>query len=98
MQEVEDRRGFSNLREWRRNFGPGRAGRDAFRQIAEGTNCGLKSGCSKRAIETVDYDVFGECDQLASCGREHSASMKRDIDADLGERQTVFGKNGWGRA
>ena len=97
MQKIEGR-GFSNLREWRRNFGSGGAGRKAFRLIAGGSDSGLRYGCNKRAIETVDYDVFGEGDLLPSCGSNHSRSMQEDITFDLKERGTVFGKNGFGRA
>lgn len=99
MQKIEGR-GFSNLREWRRNFGPGEAGRRASRLIIGEIDCEFRSGCTNRAVETVDYDVFADLDQKASCSKAHSASMRRDIDADLAliGRNTAFGKNGWGRA
>ncbi len=99
MQKIEGR-GIGNFKEWRRNFGPGVAGRRAFRLITGQTDCEIRSGCNSRAIETVDYDVLGELELKASCGGGHSFLIKKDIEDDLVSigRNTVFGKNGWGRA
>ncbi|MBI2031299.1 MAG: hypothetical protein HYT08_01655 [Candidatus Levybacteria bacterium] len=98
MSKIEGR-GFNNFKEWRRNFGPGNAGRTAFRLVARGNNCEFKPGCGTRGVETLDYDVLGELEQKLSCGNKHTRFMREKIEHDLISIGTnpSFGKNGRGR-
>lgn len=92
---------LSDLRDIRKECGPGWAGKSAFRLLAYGSGCEAKDevgeACGIRARETLDFDVHGQLEQFPSCGREHTLLMRDRIQKDLGERRTVFGKNGRGR-
>jgi len=100
FQERKIKRGKENFS--RDQFGPGIAGEKAYRIISSGAECEAilspNKKCGKRGIMTLDFDVLGELEQLVSCGDEHMELMKEIVDRDLGERKTVFGINGWGRA
>ena len=108
MVETARRILFSELKELRREFGPGKAGSWAFRIIARGTECegivntdGKEQKCTKRATLTVDMDTprVGDLTQIASCGdcREYVESRleRESLEHESRPRIEV---NGWNRS
>lgn len=100
---VEQRVSIGSLRELRKQFGGGAAGRLAFRTVARGVSCeaiidGQKNSCGQPADRTVDFDVIGGYSFVASCPA-HEEHIGNRILEDLKRegRTTVLGRNGWGR-
>lgn len=77
-------------------FAPGSAGSSANTLIENGAMC---VECGSKAITTLDFDVFGQLEQLPVC-LGCLATVKRKVMEDLARtgRSSVIGLNGWGRA
>lgn len=83
---------------WCKGFAPGMAGTKAERIIEGGAQC---VGCSKPATVTLDFDVFGQLEQLPVCS-ECLSKVRDCVAADLRatgrDPSLTFGTNGWGRS
>ena len=89
----------------RSDFGNGKLGEISFQWIMSGTarcEARLENGhpCGKIAIGTTDFDTFGDTTTSGHCSPEHHEVIIFQIRSDSQSRaqQSVFGKNGWGRA
>lgn len=90
----------------REDFGPGKAGEIAYAIINSGNPCEVKvesKPCSKKAIETVDFDIpiLSGVEFIPVCSAEHRNKAQEDMDKfnkEVGNRVTSFGTNGFGRA
>lgn len=109
MVEVGRNIPSDELKELRKQFGPGKAGRSAFRIVDEGVQCeGLKVNeggkiekCIKRAELTVDFDVPGVnvLEQLPSCSDcTDKIQLKVREDCEKQGGFVSFSINGRGRA
>lgn len=104
MSEVLKRIPFSALKKLRKEFGPGIAGKNAFRIIAKGASCeGLSGGkkCDKKAERTIDFDAprVNELVQIASCIDCQPKIMNKVIkDCSRWGNIPSFGTNGKGRS
>jgi len=87
MVEFQKRLPLSELRKLRTEFGPGNAGKAAFRTIAGGAACEGRgedgSNCSNQATETVDIDAprINVLVQLATC-RSCESSIVSKVSKD----------------
>lgn len=109
MVEVGRRISLNELKELRRQFGPGEAGKSAFRIVAKGAQCEgskvNKDGAIEKCIEpaelTVDFDVprVNVLEQLPSCS-ECTGKIQLKILEDVKEQGGFcsFSTNGRGRA
>ncbi|MDP2585618.1 MAG: hypothetical protein Q8P29_01925 [Candidatus Levybacteria bacterium] len=96
---------LSELRELRKTFGPGTAGKEAFRIIAKGAICeGFKNDetrCENAAILTIDFDVprINVLEHIPSCG-DCRVKIEKTIFKDCSAQGNTpsFGINGMGRA
>jgi len=106
MVEIIRQIPFKELKALRRQFGPGKAGRSAFRIIAKGTPCQapeiLGNQCNNAAQVTIDYDVarVNALEQIASC-RECELPIQSGVQNILRNNgvwnSPSFGRNGKGR-
>lgn len=100
---------FTELKNLRREFGPGYAGRSAFRIIAKGAQCeglidspnGENDRCNKLAQFTLDFDVprVNSLEQIPtciSCKDGIELSVKRDYERERSFYS--FSINGRGRS
>lgn len=88
----------------RENFGPGEFGEHCYLLIRHGIPCDAIVGpdgerCGKPATGTTDYDYNGDPTILGHCSEEHHLMIVSGVRKDLQliERETVFGRNGFGR-
>lgn len=99
---------FTELKNLRRQFGPGDAGKSAFRIIAKGVQCegfsneeGEKSRCIKPAILTLDFDVpkVNCLVQVPSCN-DCKSKIGAKVEKDYKREGSFysFSINGQGRA
>ncbi len=104
MVELARRMSLSELKGLRKQFGPGQAGKSAFRLIAKGAACeGNKiagNECNSLAMVTVDFDVprVNALEQIPSCIPCQGIIMTR-IARDFARENSSpsFGVNGLGR-
>ncbi|MEK7517108.1 MAG: hypothetical protein AAB583_01030 [Patescibacteria group bacterium] len=98
MVELKPSIPFTELKKLRRKFGPGNAGRSAFRIIAKGAMCegiirnenGESDKCRDRAQFTLDFDAprVNALEQIAAC-RGCIDTIKSSVQQDF-ERQGSF--------
>ena len=83
----------------RKLFGSGEAGEKAFKLISTGPRCESRIPCQRLATKTIDFDVLGELEMVATC-RDHELGIRKQIEADLAKsgRRVSFGNNGVGRS
>ncbi len=83
------------------NFGPGRAGESAYTILQTVEICEfIEEPCGLPPVFTLDFDVFGQLEQIALC-ENHIEAAKNRIREDLsaiGRHAVSFGLNGRGRA
>lgn len=96
-------RGPEQITELRREFGEGKAGAQAFLIIAASSSCEAKSEekqCDRVAVFTIDFNVFGECEHIPVCSKEHGQLVRQMVARDLNKSDfdPTFGINGRGRA
>jgi len=109
MVEVRRNIPFAELKEIRRQFGSGNAGRSAFRIIAKGAKCegfidsqnGKSDRCNKPAQFTLDFDVprVNCLEQIPTCiGCKDG--IESSIKRDYGRERSFFSfsVNGRGRS
>jgi hypothetical protein len=81
-----------------KGFASGMAGRKAKDIIKGGAEC---VSCSKPATMTLDFDIFGQLEQLPVCA-ECLSKVRDRVAADLRaagrDPSFTFGINGWGRS
>jgi len=88
----------------RSEFGKGHLGETSWQLISGGATCGAigQSGnpCGNPGIGTTDFDVLGDAELVPHCNLEHHRKIIQDVRRDLEAqgRNTVFGRNGFGRA
>lgn len=89
----------------RKDFGLGILGDHCFFLIEHGITCEAivspdGEHCAKPAIGTTDFDVLGDPTILGHCSLEHHEAIMSAVrkELQLSGRDTVFGKNGFGRS
>jgi hypothetical protein len=97
----------SELLALRQEFAPGKTGDNAFVHVNWRPDCQVSLGnqdseCNRLASSTVDFDVSGHVDFVSVCREDgHAQLVMRQIAEDLRQtnplKETVFGRNGFGR-
>ena len=89
----------------REDFGPGELGDHCFFLIEHGITCEAIVGldgerCGEPATGTTDFDVLGDPTILGHCNEEHHWAIKIRVEKELAlsGRNTVVGRNGFGRS
>lgn len=81
-----------------KGFAPGMAGRKAKDIIEGGSQC---VSCSQPSTMTLDFDIFGQLEQLPVCAKCLPQVKERvavDLRAAGRDPSLTFGINGWGRS